>query len=146
MKSKIFYTHYKGKKDKKDKKDVDNKPYYIMGKNLVFDDEHRLVGIIFLAKSCENNETLGVCSLERFEIQRRTAELCLIKIRNHDYDSCGIGSNLLNIAGILLIKRWKLRKCFSFLHHKKGIMRLPLICILVLVIHHKRVGIYSQSN
>ena len=89
----LFYTHYKGKDGESS---MDKRPYYVEGEGLRYDGDAP-TSVVFYAKDAKTNDIIGLSYVCRSD-DNRSADLNLIKLRNHAYDHCGVATTLLNVA------------------------------------------------
>ena len=89
----MFYTEYRGMNEKPQ---INNRPYKIVAKCKREVGQNYPKNITFYAIDEQTNEKLGKCTLSKYLSTGAMVEV--LKILDHNFDHCGIGSTLLNTA------------------------------------------------
>ena len=108
----MYYTKYKGENKKEN---IDNQPYFIKAETTESLDNGNPSSVTFYAVNANDNEKLGKCSISKTSAQSPGVMIKTLELLDHNFDHCGIGSTLLNIAE-------------NYAYQKLGIDHAVLVC------------------
>lgn len=78
--------------------DVDNHPYYIVAETKQPLNDNYPTNVKFYAVSAKTNKKLGQCVISRLSDTSKGLLIRSLDLLDHEFDHCGIGSTLLNVA------------------------------------------------